>query len=502
MLKQILCLSLLFPFTVHAQQYAQYGYENDSQVHYDLSAMGIGTSNGHVPFWMRTNSYGSMPLDGASGGLLGSVRKEYVENEVEWSNKKIDWGGGAEVRLNAGNKIEAQFITAYLKAKYRIFQIQVGRSKDIMGLVDSSLSSGAFAVSGNALGIPKIEISIPDYWTIPILDGMISIKGNFALGYIGNMETVNRPYNFARQVDAYYHQKSFYGRLGKESWRLKFYGGFNHQVMWGQENKYLGPAFNLSPVTTMLYAITGKVYGNSEIPYSKIGNHIGSLDQAVSYEFNNMVAKVYHQFFYDVGGLFHLNNIKDGLWGLSFENTQEEKGDFYWRKILIEVLNSKSQGGELDAKITPSGDENYYNNYVYYKGWTYKNENIGNNFLTNKEYIRKELPEYKNEYIGNNRVTLVHMGIEWQAKDWSITNKFSFSRNYGTYATSPIGNSLGAVRTIQPPPYFTSVNQFSGYIEASRALKNNFRIGFVLAGDYGDLLYNSIGGMVKLTKSW
>ena len=55
-------------------------------------------------------------------------------------------------------------------------------------------------------------------------------------------------------------------------------------------------------------------------------------------------------------------------------------------------MNSKSQGGEIDAKITPSGDEDYYNNYVYKKGWTYKGENLGNPLLTSNKYARRDLP--------------------------------------------------------------------------------------------------------------
>src|SRR5512133_11137 len=52
-----------------------------------------------VPFWMRSNQFGSVPPPGASVGLIGSAYKEYKTT----SPKKFDWGFGAEGRLNVGN---------------------------------------------------------------------------------------------------------------------------------------------------------------------------------------------------------------------------------------------------------------------------------------------------------------------------------------------------------------------------------------------------------------
>lgn len=462
---------------------------------------GIATSNNTVPFWMRTNQYGNIPLDGISTSVIGDFYCDYrkINREDKWYDNKWDCGIGINGRLNAGRKLQFQLIESYIKFKFSIFEMKIGRTKDQMGIADTTLSSGAFSLSGNAPGIPKVEIRIPEFWSLPGTKGLIAVKGNFAMGFLGN--TTAR--DVEESINAFYHQKSLYGRIGKPSWRVKIYGGFNHQVMWGGERAILGPKYQLNTLQTMKYVILGKAYGDNGLPISKVGNHIGSVDQAISYQFKKVNVKIYHQFFYDVGGLAHLNNIKDGLTGLSFENTKQANNQsFRWSKILIEFLYSKSQGGELDAKITPSGDEDYYNNYVYYNGWSYMGENLGNNFMTNKKYQRKELPSYSKEYFGNNRIMLFNLGAEWQYAQWSVTNKFSYSKNYGTYATSPIGNTTGTTRFVQPPPYFSEVSQFSAYLEASRPLKNNFSIGFVLAGDYGDLLYNSVGGMIKLTKSW
>src|SRR5690606_21831658 len=85
----------------------------------------------------------------------------------------------------------------------------------------------------------------------------------------------------------YLHQKSLYGRIGRDSWKLKLYGGFNHQVMWGNAQDVYGPNFDLSKLKTFFYAITGKAYGNNKIFKSKIGNQIGSIDLGGEYDFEN-----------------------------------------------------------------------------------------------------------------------------------------------------------------------------------------------------------------------
>lgn len=466
------------------------------QFQFSLGAQTIFTTSGQVPYGLRANRSGSIPLDGASGSLLAHMSRDYQPD----TGRLLDWGFSLDGRINQGYRTRFLLIEGYAKARLSIFQLKAGRSKDFMGLADSTLSTGAFAVSGNAPGIPKVELSIPEFWELPLLDGLIAVKGNFVHGWMG--ETPLRYNRYASVVNSYYHQKSFYGRLGKPDWRLKFYAGFNHQAMWGEEDKILGPSFGLSDIESFYYVVIGKAYREGSIPRSKIGNHIGSIDQAMEIDFSGITLSGYHQFFYAVGGLFHLNNLKDGLFGLSIKNKKRNPSGAGWHKLVFEFLNSKSQGGEPDAKITPSGDEDYYNNFTYTQGWSYQGENLGNPLLTNRNYMREDLPAHPDEYFVNNRVTAFHAAGEGHIKKWQCILKLTYSRNYGTYNTSPEGSSRGSRRFVSPPPYFKSTGQFSGYIEAGRGLPNGYRLGFALAIDQGELLYNSAGGFITLSKSW
>ncbi|SKC18469.1 capsule assembly Wzi family protein [Dyadobacter psychrophilus] len=471
------------------------------QFKFGFAAMAIATSNKQVPFWMRSNQFGSIPLDGPSFSLIGSIGRDYVKSRKD---KLTDWGVYLEPRFNIGRRSELMLIEGYAKGRLGIFQLKAGRSRDVMGLIDTTLSSGAFSVSGNSLGIPKVEISIPEFWDLPFLKGVIAVKGNFAHGWLGNTEVRNG--NRFSSVNSFFHQKSLYARLGKQTWNVRVFAGFNHQVFWGNEKEMNPTLFKLSVLETYKRVILGESYGGDDIglPRSKVGNHLGSIDQAIEVDAGAVGVMAYHQFFFEVGGLYHLNNVKDGIFGLSLSNRNFSKStaSFRLKKILFEYINTKSQGGEIDAKITPSGDEDYYNNYIYLKGWSYKGENIGNPLVTSAKYSRKDLPKVANEFYINNRLTAFHGATEVAVAGWSLMLRLNYSLNYGTYGTSPLGHSLNNIRIPSKPPYFEKEGQFASSIEGRRRLKHNTAISGGFALDQGSLLYNSTGAWLKVSKAW
>ena len=259
----------------------------------------------------------------------------------------------------------------------------------------------------------------------------------------------------------------------------------------------------MSDLECYWYVISGKAYGTNNIPSSKIGNHLGSIDLGLEYNSINVRLFAYHQFFYDVGALYHLANLRDGLNGLSLINTQtKDIQSFKWRKILLEFFYSKNQAGESWSPVTPSGDENYYNNDTYIEGWTYKGVGIGNPFIGTRYGIRDQLPDDPGDYFINNRVVALHLGFEGTAENWDFILKASYSLNYGTFGTSEEGHSIGEIH--YPPQYgiFPETRQFSSYFEVNKELKRHMKIGFTGAFDAGDLYYNSFGVQLKLSKSF
>jgi len=474
------------------------GNSQKSSLFFDVKALVGGTSSGYVPFWLRSNQYGSIPLDNASLSLIGAVRKDYDTSKT----RIFDWGASAEGRANIGHKSNFTLIEGYGKLRISVFEIRAGRSREIMGICDTSLSSGAFAVSGNALGIPKVQISIPEFYSIPIFGKLFAFKGSFAYGWVGKTSQYQFPSSIIIHLDTYLHQKSFYGRFGKPDWKLKLYGGFNHQVYWGNEKELYVDLFTLSPMQTYLYVITGKPYGTNNIGSSKIGNHLGSIDLGFEYEFDRVRILAYRQNFYDCGALYYLANIRDGLNGLSLSNTRQTGNGFQWKKMLIEVLNSKNQAGEFWSPPTPSGDENYYNNDQFLEGWSYKGIGIGNPFICPRASTREGLPSDPRDYFINNRVIAFHFGFEGSFQKWDFIVKTSYSLNYGTFGTSEVGHTLGKYRTLPVYGIFSETKQLSTYFEANKELRNGLNFGFTGAFDAGELYYNSVGLLFRISKSF
>ena len=483
-----------------------------------IELQAIGTSKRTVPFWMRSNQYGSIPLSGISTSILGTFGKDYDDEKTvsAFEDKPLlDWGLGIEGRANIGQKSNLQLIQAYAKVKLSIFQAKIGRSKDVMGLNgDTVLSSGNFAESGNALGIPKIELSIPNYWRLPFFDGLFAIKGNFSHGWVGKVRILDSITSLPPHKEVYYinekypstylHQKSLYIKLGLDSWRLQLYGGFSHQVFWGNEKNAYGSNFRLSGIETFTYVATGKSYGSEGVPRSKIGNQLGSIDLGVEYKFDTFNLFVYRQNLYDVGALSKLANIADGLNGVSIANNlySSEIEGFQWKKILLELFYTKDQAGYPWSIPTKSGDEDYYNNFYYLNGWSYRSLGLGNPLITRRQDARAGQAFREDDYFINNRVAAVNLGFSAGFNSWSYVVKGTYSMNYGTFGTSKYGNSTGSIRDPRTGDFFKKVPQLSIYLDVTRNLTNGYILGFSGAYDNGKLLDNSIGALLKVKREF
>lgn len=485
-LKKWLLIILIIPFSslVKAQ--------SDSLWHYSAEAQALVAPSGKLPFWFRADQGGSIPLAGTSGSLIGSVYRDYDTTRKSF----VYWSAGAQVRTNMGNKAYLTLIEGYIKIKKGVFELTGGRTRDIIGLVDSSLSSGAFSLSGNALGIPKISLAIPDYYSLPVFNKLFSFKGSFSYGWIGDIPVYNEKNLSIKNDTVKYLQTSLYVQIGRPGSHLKLIGGINHNVMYGDERRTFN--LQLTKLGTFLYAATGKTYAS----LSKVGNHLGSIDAGLQYAFPDVQLLAYHQFIYDVGAIGHLANLPDGISGISLTNHKANSGNaFRWTKLLLEFIYTKDQAGAYGDKVK-SGDEDYYNNFEYIQGWTYHGINLGNPLLTSRQYIRAGQANDPDDFIIDNRIIAVNTGFQGYYKQIGITARLTYSQNYGTYGTNYPGHSTGGVYT--PPAYgiFVPVRQLSGYLEGSKALKNGWSTGAALAFDQGKLYYNSAGILLKLKKSF
>jgi hypothetical protein len=493
MTKKLLALLLLPMFCVGQSHF------NNLQKEVEVGAL-LSTS-GQNPFWLRSNQYGIVPLESqgvtvrARVGTERSVLKQSNRfNKRDSLDRSLNWKGftfdyAVEAVANVGQVGQFLLPEAYASVKWKAFELYAGRRQEIVGLVDTTLTSGSYIWSGNALPMPKIQLSIPEYTPI-VGKGLISIKGAYAHGWFDN----DRPFTSNVKL----HQKWLYARLGKPNWKMKFYGGFNHQAQWGGNSPFftvngqLPDGFRnyLHVVMGTRGAIVG-FPGTSDFDANRIGNHLGSIDLGIQLRMAGTEILFYRQNFYEDGSLFYLNNISDGLTGISFKipNT-------FLSKLTFEYLNTSNQGGSNfilfsdDQSIAPPelrGVDSYFSNGQFVEGYTYKNHIIGTPFIQ-KESLNWRNGEYRNDlFLENDRVKLINVAFEGEVKSVQYTTFLSFSNNLGTYGI-PI-----------------SKRQFSGLVSFGKRVslrKYNPLLKGSLAMDSNGIYPFAIGTYVSLTQSF
>ena len=437
-----------------------------------------------TPFWLRVNQYGIAPLTSPTGTLRAGLSKEYVPDTLPNARRKIRWGAGISAVVNAGATTQLLLPEAYLKVKYGRFELYAGRRRGLIGLGDSTLSSGFIINSGNALPIPKIQLATLGY--VPLLfKGFVAFNAGFSHGWF------NVPYI----QGAFVHQKYLYFRFGKPTGAVRFHAGINHQVQWGGEADYLLNRPDVavggklpSSLRYFPYVVSGTVpkdwgkFGFTANDSYGIGNQLGSYDAALEVTAGQSVFLLYHQHIYEDKSSVLFINAPDGLSGLSWSRTpgKSAPATFRVQRVVVEYLNTMYQSGDTFYRPNSKfqGTDNYFNHNQYREGWSYFGRAIGTPFL---EPTPGGFP--------NNRVSVWYAGVGgslFETVTW--TARASYGRNYGTYGTA-----------YEPPR-----NQFSSMLSAQilfpRLRYTALSASFAL--DRGELYPATVGAYLGLKKSW
>lgn len=480
------CLPLLIVNAAQAQT------ARTNQYHLETGTL---LSTDQTPFWLRANQYGIVPLKGPMVRLQGGLRSNYRPADSTGHRPKWDWGYAVDAVANVGATNQIILPEAHVKGRLGAFELYVGRKREIVGLVDTLLTSGAYAWSGNALPIPKIQIGLFQYTPIPFTKGVISVLGAYSHGWFENSDRLVK--------GSYLHQKYLYGRIGKPSWRFHLYGGFNHEVIWAGQaepgvlsdliavNGKLPSAFRY--YFPMVLGLRGQGDRNdpnvTSLEDNRIGNHLGSLDVGADVNLRNWSLFAYRQFLYDDGSLFYGTNLADGLNGLRLKNRRLPAGEpFFLQQLTVEYLYTESQGGSDFVVDDPElrGKDNYFNQAQFLDGWTYYRRTIGTPFITPDGEARPSLP--RGPGVVNNRVSAIHVGASALFSGTiQVTTRLSLSRNLGLYDT----------------PYPNGLTQFSGLLTAAVPLSafGGSVLSSSVAVDLGGLVPNSVGVYVGLRKT-
>jgi hypothetical protein len=450
---------------------------------YDIEASAFLSTSDQLPFLIRSNQSGEVPLRSQFFQLSIEAHKEYDSLYTRNGDlNKFSFGYGSRAVVNVGKVNEFKLTEGYLSVRFKALDFYIGRKRETFGLVDSSLSLGSYVWSSNAQPLPKAQISTPSY--IQVFKGRaIYLKLGMAHGWFGSS---------GRTKDFFLHQKWIYGRIGKPKSKLKLYGGLNHNVQWG----------GYDPIGNISYPNNFYAFFYSVLPLKKIskraakgftiqdklnrvGNHLGSIDLAIKKEFSKFSIYIYRQSFYEQGGaLLRLANIEDGLNGLSV-SFKGKTNDLRLNQLNFEFFYSKDQGRTpfFSKKNVNYELENYFIHNLYKDGWSYKGNIIGTPLITTEETTKANLPNF-NLFINNNRVKSFQLSIEMNYKNWyNLEFRSVYSSNNGI---------LGSNR-IPVLSESTNYSQFSFLFQNSFQLNKNQSLRVTLSCDKGELYHNSLG---------
>ncbi|GAB3552716.1 capsule assembly Wzi family protein [Spirosoma fluminis] len=470
-------------------------------VRYSVELGGLAASDQQTPFWLRTNQYGTVPLQGSFGTLRMSVQRDYKPraDSTTKQKKRFDWGFGLYAVANAGPRPTADnpavlLPDAYLKIRFGKLELYGGNRREVYGLGDTLLTSGFVAWSGNALPFPKIQLHTPDFVPLGFIKKLIALRVGYAHGWFANSYIKG----------SYLHQKYLYGRIGKPHWHVRLYLGLNHQVQWGGRADYLigsplavdgNLASSFQDYLSMVSGRYPDAVQNDRFTgfdgENRIGNHVGSYDIALEWNGAKRNWLLYHQHIYDDASGLALQNIPDGLTGLRFLNHSKTRTRFRFQRIVLEWLNTMNQSGPVfDPLARFQGADNYFNHSQYIEGWSYRGRTVGTPFIAPRAGFAAAVNQFTGGgFFPNNRLVAWYTGISGGFRRGPLfTIRASISRNYGSYNQ----------------PYPQPFRQFSGAFQSQWPLDRKLSTTLIttFAIDRGDLFPNVAGGYLGLKKSW
>ena len=425
-MKKLLAIALLLVLQLSAK--AQFLDSLQVQAGTQVSV----ASKDYLPFWLVSNRFGVISdqqfdfathVKATNSHRLGAPTSIYNEDD-----RGIYISYGADIYNNdhlSKNIIEQ----AYIRTRYKNITFSAGRFEQIIGEVDPDLSSGSLGVSGNALPITKLNLSM-EYTDIPLTNGWIQFKGMFSHGWMGNDQFMKH---------AYLHEKNLYFRLGKH--KLKFYGGIQHYAVWGgSRDDFFKTGRSWKDwlnVVTGIEANDGSVLGN--IAPNRPGDHRGIIEYGGEWDGDRVKVQLNAQTPFDSGQGIDVRNT-DRLVSLNITNKDEGA---IWKKFVFEFLTTKQMNDFYPGHVR----ESYYNNGIYRTGWEYNDHVVGSPLFINRVRGSKYFDAIKPhdwdapvstipgaDNIIGNRIVGGNVGAMLALTENITTKtKITYTKNYGTF---------------------------------------------------------------------
>lgn len=454
---------------------------------YETTLFGSVATQGRTPFWQVSNQRGKVPLESGNGYLSGALYHQQQLGKGWW------WGAGMEMIATVPRERNIYVQQIYAEVGYRCLQVSAGSREMNNDLVDTLLSSGDMACSGNASPIPEVNIRIPQFTVIPWTKGWLQLKGDFAIGRSWDRNTIK---HFAGEKETYiynvlWHHKSLALRLKdtRQGFPLSARIGVNHWAQWGGTSN--DPKIGDQPHSfkDLLRVICGKSGSDNATISDQVnvlGAHYGTYDFKLTFTQPNWELSAYYQhYFNDLSGMVFENGV-DGLWGGELSLRQRP----WLRKIVVEYVTTRDQSGPFhfiwfDHEKHPGvggGGDDYYNNGEYRTGFSYANQAIGSPLLLSPAWNSQGVISFR-----HTRIQDWHIGAEGElVAGLTYRLLFTWMNSWGTPAR-PLLKKKGGTSSLIEMTYADS--RWSGW-----SLKG--AVGL----DTGSLLGNHLGFSLSLTK--
>lgn len=451
----------------------------------------LASSSGYVPLWMRSLQYGAVPYQGNGGILKGYYGKSYETPTKRFHKlKPYDYQYEVEAVGFVGKENDLRIIQAYVAGRARKWELSIGRRKEIIGLGDSTLSSGFWTQSGNSMMPFKYSFGSIDY--LDFAGGFLGLRMRYSDGLQDN---------FGPTQYAYIHQKSLYGRIGKRNSTVNFFAGMNHNVSWGGERKVkTGSEYDIYPTGwgTYFYVVTAlkdrtivpvDPNTSSDDAGNQYGNHLGSLDVALQVKKGPHTFLAYKQTAYETGRIASLTTANDGILGLSWKLNHSAP----LQHLVLEYLYTANQGNYMSGitQLLQWKDphmieiESYYNNG---RGpWHYLGKGLGTPLLP----IDRESASNGGFYFSQNAVKAIYLGAAGTilGYDWTLRASQSFHgepRNH-------LGPRLQASDMTPQTSWSLSIGE---------KITDVFQWQVQIGQDTGEKLNNSVGALLRVRRDF
>ena len=469
-----------------------------SNLNIETSAGTYLSTSGRTPLLNKTNQYGIIPKE--SNSLFLNVKMETPYDSALDNGKLKNWGFsyGLESQVNMGKKSQILFPVINAGVRFKGFELYAGRKKEVLGLADTSGTWGSVIWSGNAIPMPKVQISTPRF--VPLAaHGFLSVNLGYSHGWFGKQT----------YTDNYFlHQKWLYVKLGSEKNIFNFLGGFNHQVQWGgyseifkdndkatNKGYFAGDAFTYLNVVLPFGGVWKTPPGKNYVYWesgNRFGNHLGSIDLGFQLNFDKAKISFYRQTPWEDGQAPEVFLSGDGNYTFMIEPLSLKQ----IRKISFELLNTLRQGYELTRfaewigwkEKHPGELQSYFNHGQYLDGWSY------NDFILGAPAIipHNDLPEefqvenYK-QMSKDNMVLAPAVSVSGKYKQFTYKINLAYIQSKGLLKSQ----------------YAKPLNQFSSRFHLAFPLKpKNLHAKLDLGIDSGQLYGNNAGINLGFTKLW